>query len=108
VSPRDPGLQPERTALAWRRTALSVLVLALAALARSAQTHQPVEIALAVVGAGVAAVAAAVVVPRSARRDSRGPITSAWPRLVAVVSATLVLATAGAAAAILSADAVHP
>ena len=108
MSARDPGLQPERTALAWRRTAVAVLVLALAVLARSVQTRRPVEIALGVVGATMAAIAAAVVVPRSARRDARGPITSAWPRLAAVVSATVVLAAAGAAAAILSADAVHP
>jgi hypothetical protein len=67
-----------------------------------------VEIALGVVGATAAAFAAAVVVPRSARRDTAGPITSAWPRLAAVVSATVVLSAAGAAAAILSADAVHP
>ena len=108
MSSRDPGLQPERTALAWRRTAVAVLVLALAVLARSVQTRRPVEIALGVVGATMAAIAAAVVVPRSARRDEPDQITSAWPRLAAVVTATLVLATAGAAAAILSADAVHP
>lgn len=29
--PRDPGLQPERTALSWQRTAFCVLILALAA-----------------------------------------------------------------------------
>ena len=31
LRPRDPGLQPERTALAWHRTAFTTLIFSLAA-----------------------------------------------------------------------------
>ncbi|MFE7559772.1 DUF202 domain-containing protein [Kitasatospora sp. NPDC057500] len=39
MTPRDPGLQPERTALAGRRTALSAVVAAVLAL-RGALAHR--------------------------------------------------------------------
>jgi uncharacterized membrane protein YidH (DUF202 family) len=48
--PTDPGLQPERTSLAWRRTAMSVLVGSLA-LAKMLGNDLPVPaMVIAVVG----------------------------------------------------------
>jgi uncharacterized membrane protein YidH (DUF202 family) len=48
--PTDPGLQPERTSLAWRRTAMSVLVGSLA-LAKMLANDLPVAgVVLAAVG----------------------------------------------------------
>ncbi|CAM5720386.1 DUF202 domain-containing protein [Streptomyces canus] len=55
AGPRDPGLQPERTALARRRTALSALVVAALAL-RFGLTHDAPLVTAA--GASFAATAA--------------------------------------------------
>jgi uncharacterized membrane protein YidH (DUF202 family) len=51
----DPGLQPERTALAWRRTTLSLIVGALIALRLLPHTLGSWSLIVGFVGLGVAA-----------------------------------------------------
>ena len=65
--PYDPGLQPERTALAWRRTALALVVGSLLGLRALPPILGPVGIAVA--GAGVAV--ALTVLALSHRRHRR-------------------------------------
>jgi uncharacterized membrane protein YidH (DUF202 family) len=48
MSVRDPGLQPQRTALAWRRTGLAVLVNALVVLRAGVQGNHRLVTALGV------------------------------------------------------------
>jgi uncharacterized membrane protein YidH (DUF202 family) len=110
---RDPGMQPQRTALAWQRTAVSGLLLSLAALGASAhRLASPagavadlpaLSVLTAVVAAAaavVAAVDAALVVPRQvtslARHPASGSLPSAYWRLRLVVVSTVLLALAGA------------
>jgi uncharacterized membrane protein YidH (DUF202 family) len=93
----DPGLQPERTALAWRRTALSMAGGALVSLRIFPERVGPAGIGLAIV-----AFAAAVVVVIAAslryRRDHAVLIASESDRvalsgggLVALTAATVLL-----------------
>lgn len=67
VLSRDPGLQPERTALAWQRTGLALLVAALVVVRDGLVTGGPAG--LPVVGLGVAAAVCGLVVVRRSRTE---------------------------------------
>ncbi|MET8999246.1 DUF202 domain-containing protein [Amycolatopsis sp. NPDC004169] len=78
MSERDPGLQPERTALAWRRTALSAAVAA-AVLLRTGL----VEASALALTAGFGALAVVVI----AGRAGLYPRRTATPRVLLALSA---------------------
>jgi len=82
MTPRDPGLQPERTALAWQRTALAAAVAAVLLLRSGMLRGEPLE---AVAGALL------VVVPVVAVTRRRRAVGS--PRwMLALTTGAVVLA----------------
>jgi uncharacterized membrane protein YidH (DUF202 family) len=83
VSHVDPGLQPQRTALAWTRTGLSVLLNAAVVLRSGVQADQPFLLALGMVLLVAAAVAVACGGWR-ARRLSVDITHSAPPWLIVI------------------------
>jgi len=103
VPPPDPGLQPQRTTLAWNRTALAVLVNALLMLRLGEQSGQPATIALGIVLlAAAAAVTAGGWWRRKALERSAAPeAPPAW--LLASLVAMVWLACVAGAASILAA-----
>lgn len=56
LRPRDPGLQPERTALSWHRTAFTVLVFSLAAVRVAVSRSDVVSLVLSSIGTMLALV----------------------------------------------------
>jgi uncharacterized membrane protein YidH (DUF202 family) len=89
----DPGLQAERTALAWQRTGISSTLVGGLAVLTSARSGSLVVLgltaALVTTGAATAAYAA-----RPSR--PRGPLPdSPWGRLLATVSTLVLLALSG-------------
>ncbi|QIK09580.1 DUF202 domain-containing protein [Streptomyces sp. ID38640] len=98
VPDRDPGLQPERTRLAWRRTTLSATVMAVLAgrqLLRS-DAPGPVEVVLAVL-MGLLWVAFMVLAHHRMQAMAAGRPPALPPRTVLLlVGATLALALCGA------------
>jgi len=79
-APYDPGLQPERTLLSWRRTCLALGVAAAIAVRFAAEVLGPLVVLLGAVGIGTALAAYLVAVRRyhdahdSLTADDRLPV----------------------------------
>lgn len=96
--PWDAGLQPERTTLAWVRTALTMIVVSLLT-ARLARESGAVAVVLALAGTVTAALLVPVQSRRHRRRDARlraGEVVD--PPLGAVVGAAAFTVALAAAA----------
>lgn len=88
---RDPGLQPERTALAWQRTGLSAGVVAILLLRVGIIHESPLELAAG--GLAVAVVVLAWVI--GSRPGDRGAPRRAVLAMTAATCATGGLTTLG-------------
>lgn len=88
---RDPGLQPERTRLAWRRTVLAVTVVALLAARLAVVRGAP----LAVAGTALLWLAGLAVGHRRIVTVSRGKAGPAGPAPLLLGSAVVGLAVLG-------------
>lgn len=100
MAPHDPGLQPERTSLAWRRTALAVVFNAILLLRAGLQEQGPHLLALGV----ILCIGAAAMMHASARREVellRGIARAPKAMRMLLVSSLVVLASIGAASVIL-------
>ncbi|MFC5790536.1 DUF202 domain-containing protein [Agromyces tardus] len=92
----DPGLQPERTALAWSRTSLTLAVNALLSVRAGFIAGEPLLVSVGVILFGTAG--AAIVVATLRRRQLSGDtLTITPPRgaLAGLTAATLLACIAG-------------
>lgn len=89
---RDPGLQPERTALAWQRTGLSAGVVAILLLRIGVVHEAPLEL---VAGGLALAVGVFGWLIGSRRPENRGAPRRVLLAMTAATCATGVLATLG-------------
>ncbi|MET8088699.1 DUF202 domain-containing protein [Micromonospora sp. NPDC005220] len=88
----DPGLQPERTRLAWRRTRLTVTVVTVLAVRLASSTGGP---AGALIAGGTVLVWAALLVLCWPRGTGAGPARSGGRTLPLVTVGTVALALLG-------------
>ncbi|GAA1503473.1 uncharacterized membrane protein YidH (DUF202 family) [Agromyces terreus] len=98
---RDPGMQPERTALAWSRTGLAIAVNAVLVLRDGLSSSQP---ALSTAGVALFVLAAVAVAHGAVRRrqlDARREIIPPSPVAMLGVAATVLLAAVAGIASIL-------
>ncbi|MGV8968375.1 MAG: DUF202 domain-containing protein [Cellulomonas sp.] len=90
VNGRDPGLQPERTGLAWQRTAVAATGVCLVAAATAARTGMPVLL----IPASTLALGTFISVVHHPRGVGRKVGWDVWPsllRTVVVVAAVAVI-----------------
>jgi len=81
----DAGLQPERTALAWRRTALSLVAAGLAGARWALSSSRPT---LGIAACGCLAIAGLLVVAQRARGRSDAPGAPTMAACSALVAAS--------------------
>lgn len=94
MTPSDPGLQRERTAMAWSRTGVAVLANALIVLRAGGQSNEAGILGLGFLLLAAAAGAVACGAWR-ARRLARGAdATTPWPLVMATVAVTWIASIA--------------
>jgi len=96
-APRDPGLQPERTSLAWQRSGVNAaLVSGLAVLVALHRAHPALIVTTAVLAAGSAAVAGVTGWQATRDRGAGRPVPAGpGDRLLAVALVVVSAAVVG-------------